>query len=998
MAASSRTPVSSPTPDPSERSPRWPLLVSAVGLLLLLGVGLVALWLRPAPTTTTRTDGPREGPRPKTTWGSLANSSTDAGFQEDGGSEPGRLIVRVIEGEKPVVGARIQVIVRDGAHRATAPTCTCKGYLLEAETEPALEEPTWPVTSTNCTPCPESTRIALDLAEADEAFLAEREVVTDAAGLARIDGLTANVDVALWVEAAGYGPTALSAVSPWPLPTGAEGEPEEEPLVVELSPARALRFRFIDAESQPVKASRVALVQSEPFQRFAVAAEGGAWVARGLSTGLDDLVVLAEADGFLPAVSSISMPDDEGAVVDVLLEHPRALSGVVRIDGKPVEGARVVFVPFGSGTGHEQLTDASGSYRFAGLASGRFQLSGWRGVHHVLVEEDIGDDDAVLDLDLSVPAEVEGIVIDRDANAPWAEAQVSLSGVGGTDSWLDTATDADGHFHFKAPPGQYELAVAQSLPSETNVQVDLVAGERRTVRLEVSRGLSLEVLVLTPDGKPCDNARVEARRPDGQGRSDLEFTDEAGLVRLNALPPGPIELRAASAHFKAVVVSVSLPSPRVTVRLEEGATLDVSVVDGSGPVLDISVYAVDEGLPGRGRSYSSGQTDERGVAHLGGLEAGEYTLAAEDDVHVPAGPPVKVRVSARGHHRVTVRLESGHAVEGIAVDEAGAPVAEAWINVVSLQQQGGTSRSGTSDAQGRFTIEHVPAGRFNASASHGTAGTAVDVEGEVGKPLRLVFRRSARITGRVVDQNGAPVRRFQVNYSAILSAQGRFVLRDLAPGPLNLVLSGPFVSRTIDLELASGEVRDLGEVVVDSGGTVEGVVVDLAGSPVHGASVEVRISEEELHDGPAVLTGPDGRFHVEHLGTGPAQLRALYRGAMSSPVTARPGELATLRLEQARAFEVRLRGPDGQPASGRIDVIELPSEPFQEGPTPGTYRSSSVPPGPFQLWATSADSAVSVRVAVDGSQGSVDVALTPEPPVLREPLRPEPAVEPDAAP
>jgi len=112
------------------------------------------------------------------------------------------------------------------------------------------------------------------------------------------------------------------------------------------------------------------------------------------------------------------------------------------------------------------------------------------------------------------------------------------------------------------------------------------------------------------------------------------------------------------------------------------------------------------------------------------------------------------------------------AISGTVVDVAsGDPVRKA---VVTVTWQG-TPRSWAttrSDGSGRFIFEGLPAGKYDLRATKAGLGNAIygassvrelgDLitlgEGETHGDIKLRFIRSGTITGRVVEQDGDPVR------------------------------------------------------------------------------------------------------------------------------------------------------------------------------------------------------------------------------------------------
>ncbi len=99
----------------------------------------------------------------------------------------------------------------------------------------------------------------------------------------------------------------------------------------------------------------------------------------------------------------------------------------------------------------------------------------------------------------------------------------------------------------------------------------------------------------------------------------------------------------------------------------------------------------------------------------------------------------------------------------------GTPVRRAQVRAMSMEGRGG-SVTGT-DAEGRFEIKELPAGRYNITATKGgyvtgqfgqrragEPGTPIDLgDGQTAEKVNFTLSRGGVISGRVVDDGGEPV-------------------------------------------------------------------------------------------------------------------------------------------------------------------------------------------------------------------------------------------------
>ena len=117
---------------------------------------------------------------------------------------------------------------------------------------------------------------------------------------------------------------------------------------------------------------------------------------------------------------------------------------------------------------------------------------------------------------------------------------------------------------------------------------------------------------------------------------------------------------------------------------------------------------------------------------------------------------------------------TAHSLRGFVVDaQTGSPVRRARVIAAG---PGDTRVAAVSDAQGRFVMADVPAGRYTLSVSkpghltsaygqtrHGAPGIPIDVPGEIADAeLRMTISRGGVIPGRIVDERGEPVPLAQV--------------------------------------------------------------------------------------------------------------------------------------------------------------------------------------------------------------------------------------------
>ncbi|MBL8862245.1 MAG: carboxypeptidase regulatory-like domain-containing protein [Planctomycetes bacterium] len=245
-----------------------------------------------------------------------------------------------------------------------------------------------------------------------------------------------------------------------------------------------------------------------------------------------------------------------------------------------------------------------------------------------------------------------------------------------------------------------------------------------------------------------------------------------------------------------------------------------------------------------------------------------------------------------------------------------------------------------------------------------STGAALDPEPGAGaaRPTRtaiepvpepaLVPRRRPkprpRVTGRVVDAAGRPLGGARVWATtssqwarvpldlereafagrwldvarAETDAEGRFAFDALLPGRVRLVARA--AGRAPTYREALGELRqddlDLGDIALDPGAAVAGVVLQAGGAPAPG--VRVLVAADALASGgalsipghgvPVAETDAAGRFRVDELAPGPFELLFVREGSALARVAGRTQRAG----EELAGFVVRLE--PGAAISGRV--------------------------------------------------------------------------------
>lgn len=354
-------------------------------------------------------------------------------------------------------------------------------------------------------------------------------------------------------------------------------------------------------------------------------------------------------------------------------------------------------------------------------------------------------------------------------------------------------------------------------------------------------------------------------------------------------------------------------------------------------------------------------------------------------------PPRDGRAAAAGTGRIRGRV--------VAAD-SGQPIRKAIIRVVSPDTR--TTRTSSTDPDGRYEIKDLPAGRYAVTA---TKGTYVNLSygqrrpNEPGKPLQLTdnqtldkidfsLARGGVIAGRVLDEFGEPVADVQVvpmrnqftstgrrptpsGRLASTNDIGEFRIYGLSPG--QYYVSATLRSQSFGLDAAAEDrsgyaptyypgtpnFSDAQAITVAAAETrsdivlmlvptrtaqISGSVVDAQGQPVKQGAVQAMQESGMMMLGmSAGPIRPDGSFTVSGVAPGEYTLRAM----VGRPADGMPPEVATARVtvNGADIAGVRLAPVAPVTLSGRIVAAASAATTLR----PDAFRFVAVPRTPAPM-------------------------------------------------
>lgn len=305
-------------------------------------------------------------------------------------------------------------------------------------------------------------------------------------------------------------------------------------------------------------------------------------------------------------------------------------------------------------------------------------------------------------------------------------------------------------------------------------------------------------------------------------------------------------------------VSVALPEPterRAPASNAVPAEIRGIVLGSTGAGARASILAVKSGAPPSEAPRWAADSGADGRFVIAGVEPGHYEIWAWSTEGYGASGSCEV---GRGPVSVELRLEeSGAPTHGIVRDTAGGTVASAELRVMHVNA--GLDRAvalARSDANGRYRLR-LPPGNYlvRVSASGYALTQGVLGVGRQGAEQDFSLDPAAAISGRVVRDGGkaatditvtlrpARLDTIQAQWPRAVPAQrdGAFGARDVPPGSYLLVAETHDESATFGpFQLDAGEERTGIELTLAAGQGLRVEVVTEGGSPIDGATVEVR--------------------------------------------------------------------------------------------------------------------------------------------------------------
>ena len=489
--------------------------------------------------------------------------------------------------------------------------------------------------------------------------------------------------------------------------------------------------------------------------------------------------VAAASEGYLTAqIAGVNASGQTGPPANLALRKAASIAGKVTDEkGQPVAGASVritremsmrrmlrgaVSNPASLMGGPGVSTAADGSFRMRGLEpeknlSLEASRTGYATARKPGVTLRAGD--AIKDVALVVRRglEARGKVVDgqqqpvagaeiravhrEDGMAGGARVQMRMMGL--ERDKPDAYSGKDGAFALKGlEEGQYTLAVVkEGFARKTVPSVEVkAAGENVWPLVTLTAGAPIGGLVKDSAGGPISGAQIFAIDMGSGGRPQNSTSDADGKFRLEGFTADrPIMLNVSAQGYATQQKNVTPPAADVAVVLKTAGTVRgrVEDADTKKPITDFTVGRTGPrgGGPmqimiGRGGGDQVFQSDD-GSFELTEIPPGKWTVRGSAAGYRSAEASGIEIGEGETKEGVLLQLKRGGGLAGRVLDPRGSAVANASVTwhpseseggamgaAMGRMMGGGAGGSTTSDADGRFQFDGLPASHVTVTASH----------------------------------------------------------------------------------------------------------------------------------------------------------------------------------------------------------------------------------------------------------------------------------------
>ena len=611
-------------------------------------------------------------------------------------------------------------------------------------------------------------------------------------------------------------------------------------------------------------------------------------------------VAVQASQAFYPTpVGGQGVLSKNGATINFPLQLVNTTSGVLSgtiflPDGVTAAGAGVQVVVNGPLPNVTVNTDANGNYKFAKiLPAGQYTLTASDpvsgGVNLMKISLPVGLD-MTQNLRLLGTGTVNVTVVDG-AGAPVSSAFATLTETGFPNASFSGSLDASNQGVLPFPnvfEGQFSVQVQDQFGRGGRVSGTLPQGAASVnAQVQLTTTGTVQGHFFMPDGvTPISNGSVLLT---ANGVAIGQFTSlstgDVGSYSFQYVPAGPVELKAQDpltgrTGIAAGAIAMQGQILTLDVKAQGLNTIQGLVTSNGAPEPGASVIVVS------GNFQATTVADNSGMYLMSGVPEGVIVATASLGNYFLSGTASSA-ISGDGKTlTLNVALRSSGTVAGQLFQADGVTPAPPSTITINVGGFGGGSETTTSDAQGKFSFQNVPAGSGTISANVlggiDQAYAPISVAAGTTTTVQVTLNGIGGISGVALDSNGNPTAgsvaligtgNFPYYLLLTAAADGTFSVPQVLAGPFTAKLSADIGGFTL-YGTATGSVIP-GQtakftVQVQSSGTITGLVLRPDGvTPAVGAAVSIRlpgtgsITLQAQNDGTFTAVGvPLGAFSV----------------------------------------------------------------------------------------------------------------------------------------
>lgn len=440
--------------------------------------------------------------------------------------------------------------------------------------------------------------------------------------------------------------------------------------------------------------------------------------------------------------------------IKLIMPVEAKIEGIVveKASSKPIGGVKLIAMQERNqpAFGQEPITSKEdGTFNINALAAGKYtlqlvpskeKLADWV-AEPVEVTTETGKTKGGVKVELSKGGILEVVITEAESKKPVEKAGVSIRDEQ-NDQWLSASSDENGIARIRLVPGEYQISgVYKQGYSQQRRQETVTIEDGKTERFEwqLTGQPKITGLVLDEADKPLKAVKLKVLPMGGR---DATSNDE-GKFEVNWDPHrwGQEETvhYLVARHVErnlAAAVEIDEDTKMQDVKLKPGVIFTGKVVDPEGKAIEGATITVNM-REGRWGSPIGRDGDKTNSA--GSFEVRAIPTEHRYNVYARAEGYGEKIVEAHADNALDNQLDVGKltlalanlSVSGVVVDADDKPVADARI---SASGEGQPHRYNIqTDAEGKFTIEKICAGRIRISANtSGKARLYGSVESEGG--------------------------------------------------------------------------------------------------------------------------------------------------------------------------------------------------------------------------------------------------------------------------